>query len=156
MLEDDVVILGKEQQSQGHQVQAVGTSIQCREKITMTFGTSVDSCLIFWAESPSSEHCKNFLEAVTMASNAHQLVGKVRAPESVSGDTMTTLAKVWNEWCGVAENGMSGVGSKKNCGEKSPVLQGGICQNDRHAQRAAYDVSRLTGWGGRGFRVTSY
>ena len=59
---------------------------------------TMDSCLVFLAESRSSPgHCKTFLEAVIMPNNAHQPGSKVRALEISSDETMNKLAGVWYE-----------------------------------------------------------
>ena len=73
--------------------------------VTMQYDSGIDSCLVFMAEPPPVGLSKNFLEAVTMANNAHQRRGKVRALESLSGGTMATLAEVWCVWRGDGGSG---------------------------------------------------
>ena len=75
--------------------------------VTLQCGNIMDSCLVFFfflAESLPGP-CKNFLEALITANNAHQLGGMVRALARFSGDTMSKLAEVWCEWCGLVGSG---------------------------------------------------
>ena len=61
---------------------------------------ATECCLVFIAESPSPGHCNTFLDADIMDSSAHHPGRKVRALESLSGDTMSKLADVRCEWGG--------------------------------------------------------
>ena len=70
--------------------------------VPMQCGHTADSCLVFLAGSPPLGRCKNFVEAVTMANHARELVDKVRASEGLSGCTLESLAHVRHEWSGGA------------------------------------------------------
>ena len=71
--------------------------------VSMQYGISLDACLVLGAVAPPG-HRKNFLEAVIMGNKAHQPGGKVRTLESFCSETMSKLAKVRCEWCGIAEH----------------------------------------------------
>ena len=91
--------------------------------------------------------------------------GKVRALERCCSETMNKLAKVWYEWCGVAENGTALEWCRV---EEQIAVKGVQCpdvpmafrytsllspslKSDRRAQRAAYDVSRFAAGWSKGF-----
>ena len=107
-LERDSSHRGTGRKSSGSSIQCAFCGGQSKAKdmscvVSMQYGNRLDSCLVFRAVSPPQGHCKNFLEAVNMASNAQRPGGKVGALESLSSETMSRPAKVWYEWYRVAE-----------------------------------------------------
>ena len=129
--------------------------------VTMQYG-GLHSCLGFLGGVfPRPGHCNSFLEAVIMASNAHQPGGKVRALRSSSSETMSNLAEVWHEWSGAAVSDAGGtwcrveeqiVVKRVQCAKVADGFQTHQTapapgMSDRRPQRAAYAVSRLCGKG---------
>ena len=68
--------------------------------VTVQYGLITDTCMMF-----SLRPCKNFLDALIMANNAHEPRSRVRALGKLSDGTMDRLAEVWYEWDGEDDAG---------------------------------------------------
>ena len=70
----------------------------------MQYCRGQETCMVFIVQSLRFGHCKNFLDADTMA-NAHEPGSKVQPLGGLGGDTMDELADIGCEWIGKDEAG---------------------------------------------------
>ena len=71
--------------------------------VSMQYGNSLDACLVLGAVAPQDIAIISWKQSSRVTKRTNQEV-KVRKLESFCSETMSNLAKIRYEWCGVAEH----------------------------------------------------